>query len=73
MKRGRVVVNKNPTIEAEFEPRDSTIIEIEFSDLINSIDNKFERLIAGSDCLNQFFDELELSHFKNKQYEKDAR
>jgi hypothetical protein len=73
LKRGRVVVNKNPTIEAEFEPRDSTIIEIEFSDLINSIDNKFERLIAGSDCLNLFFDELELSHFKNKQYEKDAR
>lgn len=73
IKKGVITLSKHPSLVAEFEYKDNDSITISFSEYVKILDRNFERLQSGDDYLNIFFDELELSFYKNKQRDRDIR
>ncbi|HAU4321238.1 TPA: hypothetical protein F6U59_16970 [Serratia marcescens] len=73
IKQGNIEISKNPKISLDIAWDSDGKGKINFSKLVRKIDSVFEDLSPSTERLNIFFDELELNHTTNKQYQRDSR
>lgn len=71
LKRGKMTISKSPSIQTEFDWNAQGEYVIDFNEYIKKIGDLFKGLDAGEDSLSIYFDELELSNNKNKEYLRD--
>lgn len=73
IRRGNIEISQSPKLGLELEWDENGRAKINFNELVRRADLAFQELLPDIERLNLFFDELELNHSNNKQYQRDSR
>ncbi|MGX9729803.1 P-loop ATPase, Sll1717 family [Janthinobacterium aestuarii] len=71
--KGLIEVSRSPKLELNLDWNNLGVGRIKFVDLVRKADESFKNLSADNGRLNLFFDELELNHNTENQFERDVR
>jgi hypothetical protein len=73
IRKGNIEISQSPKLGLELEWDANGKARVNFNDLVRQADLAFQELTPDRQRLNLFFDELELNHGTNKQYQRDSR